>query len=82
MPPPSFLDPQRLAKHLGVSYSTVLSWARSGTIPAIRDKRGRYLFHVNAVFDALLASQPEMSDGPPARNTERTRPTNGFGSTK
>lgn len=63
--PPNFLDPHQLAKHLGVSYGTVLFWARRGKIPSIQDHRRRYLFNLNLVFDALLDKQAPKSNGHP-----------------
>jgi excisionase family DNA binding protein len=51
--PPIFVDARELAERLDVTYGTVLSWVRRGRIPHIRDGRGRILFNLNAVLEAL-----------------------------
>jgi excisionase family DNA binding protein len=51
--PPVFCDARDLAERLGVRYDTVLSWVRRGKIPHVRDGRGRYLFNLNTVLEAL-----------------------------
>ncbi len=58
---PIFLSPRELAQRLNVSYETVLKWAKLGKIPFIRDDRGRYLFNLNAVANAICF------DGAPER---------------
>ena len=47
--PPVFLNARDLAEQLEVGYGTVLSWARRGSIPHVRDGRGRLLFNLNSV---------------------------------
>ena len=42
-----------LAKRLDVSYDTILTWARRGKLPHIRDGRGRYLFNLTTVLEAI-----------------------------
>jgi excisionase family DNA binding protein len=51
--PPIFVDARDLAERLDVGYDTVLTWVRRGKIPYIRDGRGRLLFNLNAVLEAL-----------------------------
>lgn len=51
--PPVFVDAHALADRLDVTYGTILTWARRGKIPHARDGRGRLLFNVDRVFDAL-----------------------------
>ncbi|HKM56768.1 MAG TPA: helix-turn-helix domain-containing protein [Isosphaeraceae bacterium] len=51
--PPIFVDARELAERLGVRYNTVLTWVRRGKLPHIRDGRGRYLFNLNTVLEAL-----------------------------
>ncbi len=51
--PPIFCDARDLAERLSVRYDTVLSWVRRGKIPHVRDGRGRYLFNLNTVLEAL-----------------------------
>ena len=51
--PPVFLDARDLAEQLGVRYNTLLTWVRRGKLPYIRDGRGRYLFNLNLVTEAL-----------------------------
>jgi excisionase family DNA binding protein len=51
--PPIFVDTRALAERLDVSYDTVLSWVRRGKIPHVRDGRGRFMFNLNSVIEAL-----------------------------
>jgi excisionase family DNA binding protein len=51
--PPIFVDAHGLAERLSTRYETVLTWARRGKIPHIRDGRGRLLFNLDSVLDAL-----------------------------
>jgi excisionase family DNA binding protein len=51
--PPIFVDARDLAERLDVRYDTVLGWVRRGRIPHVRDGRGRLLFNLNAVLEAL-----------------------------
>jgi excisionase family DNA binding protein len=51
--PPIFVDARDLAERLDVGYDTVLSWARSGKIPAVRDGRGRLMFNLDSVLETL-----------------------------
>jgi excisionase family DNA binding protein len=61
--PPIFLGARDLADRLDVSYETVLSWARRGKIPRVRDGRGRITFNLNSVVEALRQkSQPEATE--------------------
>jgi excisionase family DNA binding protein len=64
--PPIFVDARDLAQRLNVGYGTVLTWARRGKIPHIRDGRRRLLFNLTTVLEALrqkstvaAASSPE-----------------------
>ena len=50
---PVFITPRELALKLDVSTELVYKWARTGTIPCIRDDRGRYFFNLNTVANAL-----------------------------
>jgi excisionase family DNA binding protein len=58
--PPVFLDAHGLAEQLDVRYQTILSWARRGKIPHIRDGRGRYLFNLNSVSESLRPKSREL----------------------
>jgi excisionase family DNA binding protein len=51
--PPIFVDARDLAERLGVRYETVLTWVRRGKLPHIRDGRGRLVFNLNMVLEAL-----------------------------
>jgi excisionase family DNA binding protein len=51
--PPIFVDARDLAERLEVAYDTVLTWVRRGKIPHVRDGRGRLMFNLNSVIDAL-----------------------------
>jgi excisionase family DNA binding protein len=51
--PPIFVNARELAARLDVGYETVLAWVRRGKVPHVRDGRGRLLFNLNAVLDAL-----------------------------
>ena len=51
--PPIFVDARDLAERLGVRYDTVLTWVRRGKLPHIRDGRGRYLFNLTTVLEAI-----------------------------
>lgn len=44
---------RELAKRLGVSYATVLSWVRRGVIPCLRASQRPVLFDFQEVKDAL-----------------------------
>jgi excisionase family DNA binding protein len=57
--PPVFVSAHDLADHLDVTYDTVLTWARRGTIPHVRDGRGRLLFNLDSVLGALLRKPRE-----------------------
>jgi excisionase family DNA binding protein len=59
--PPIFVDARDLAERLDVGYDTVLAWVRRGKIPHVRDGRGRLLFNLNAVLEAL---RPKSQDAP------------------
>jgi predicted site-specific integrase-resolvase len=51
--PPVFVDARGLAGRLDVSYDTVLTWARRGKVPHVRDGRGRLMFNLNSVIESL-----------------------------
>jgi excisionase family DNA binding protein len=70
--PPTYLDARELAERLGVSYGTLLTWRRRGRVPSIRDGRGRYLFNLSSVFDAL-ARQSHQSNGHPEEGVRTSR---------
>jgi excisionase family DNA binding protein len=57
--PFSFVSARELAARLGVRYQTILGWAQRGKIPHLRDGRGRLLFNLDHVYDALR--QPAAS---------------------
>ena len=57
--PPVFVNARELAERLDVRYGTVLTWTRRGKIPHVRDGRGRYLFNLGSVMDALRPTSPE-----------------------
>jgi excisionase family DNA binding protein len=60
--PPIFVDPRGLAERLDVTYDTVLTWARRGKVPHVRDGRGRLMFNLNSVIEALREKpQPEAA---------------------
>ena len=61
--PPVFVDARALADRLDVSYETVLTWARRGKIPHIRDGRRRLMFNLDSVLSAL---RPEAESDPEA----------------
>lgn len=55
--PPVILDADELADRLQVTRRTILSWARQGRIPSIRDGRGKPLFNLDQVLLALRQRQ-------------------------
>jgi excisionase family DNA binding protein len=57
-----FVDARKLAKRLDVSYATILTWTRRGRIPHVRDGRGRLLYNLTSVLDALRPA-PETASG-------------------
>jgi excisionase family DNA binding protein len=57
--PPIFVDARDLAERLDVSYDTVLTWVRRGKIPHVRDGRGRLMFNLNSVIEALREKRPQ-----------------------
>ena len=58
--PPIFVDARGLAERLDVTYDTVLTWVRRGKVPHVRDGRGRLMFNLNSVIEALCEKpQPE-----------------------
>jgi excisionase family DNA binding protein len=57
--PPVFVDAQNLSERLNVSYDTVLTCVRRGKIPQVRDGRGRLMFNLNSVVEALRAKRPK-----------------------
>jgi excisionase family DNA binding protein len=57
--PPVFVSAHDLADRLDVTYDTVLTWARRGKIPHVRDGRGRLLFNLDSVLEALLGKPQE-----------------------
>jgi len=57
--PPIFLDARDLAERLDVRYDTVLTWARRGKIPAVRDGRGRLMFNLDSVIETLRQKAPQ-----------------------
>jgi excisionase family DNA binding protein len=60
--PPVILDARDLAERLDVAYGTVLSWARRGRIPHMRDGRGRLLFNLDSVL-MVLRREPHEAEG-------------------
>ncbi len=56
--PPSFVDARELARRLGVSYATVLTWTRRGKLPHVRDSARRILYNLDAVLREL-GPQPD-----------------------
>jgi excisionase family DNA binding protein len=56
--PPVFVDARALAGRLDVTYETVLTWARRGKIPHVRDGRGRLLFNLDSVLETLRQKPP------------------------
>jgi excisionase family DNA binding protein len=63
--PPTFIDARNLAGRLDVGYDTVLTWVRRGKIPHIRDGRGRLLFNLNTVLEALRQESPSTGAARP-----------------
>jgi excisionase family DNA binding protein len=59
--PPIFVDARALAERLDVGYDTVLTWVRRGKIPHIRDGRGRLMFNLNSVIEALRQKPPQSA---------------------
>jgi excisionase family DNA binding protein len=59
--PPVFVNARDLAERLDVRYGTVLTWARRGKIPHVRGGRGRYLFNLDRVMEALRPKPVEAS---------------------
>jgi excisionase family DNA binding protein len=63
--PPIFLDARGLADRLDVTYDTILTWVRRGKVPHVRDGRGRLMFNLDSVIEALCekphsaAARPE-----------------------
>jgi excisionase family DNA binding protein len=57
--PPIFVDARDLAERLDVSYDTVLTWVRRRKTPHVRDGRGRLMFNLNSVVEALRAKRPQ-----------------------
>lgn len=55
---PIVLDSYELADKLGCCQKSVIKMARKGTIPSIRDERGRTMFSLRAVLSALR-EEPE-----------------------
>lgn len=55
--PPIILEAVELAERLEVTSRTILSWARRGHIPCIRDGRRKILFNLDQVLQALRARQ-------------------------
>jgi excisionase family DNA binding protein len=67
--PPIFVDARGLSARLDVSYDTVLTWTRRGKIPHVRDGRGRLMYNLSSVIEALREKpEPEA-----ARPEEATR---------
>jgi excisionase family DNA binding protein len=62
--PPIFVDARDLAERLDVGYDTVLTWVRRGKIPHIRDGRGRLMFNLNSVIEALRQKPPQSAAKP------------------
>jgi excisionase family DNA binding protein len=60
--PPIFVDARSLADRLDVTYDTVLTWVRRGKVPHVRDGRGRLMFNLNSVIEALY-EKPQPADG-------------------
>ncbi len=56
------MGPTAASHVLGVSARTVVNWARSGLLPAIRTTEGRHLFRVTVVDQ--LARQRSGAAGP------------------
>ncbi len=61
--PPIFVDARDLAERLDVSYDTVLTWVRRGKIPHVRAGRGRLMFNLDSVIEALR-QKPPRSEAP------------------
>jgi excisionase family DNA binding protein len=61
--PPIFLDARDLAERLDVTYDTVLTWVRRAKIPHVRDGRGRLMFNLDSVIEALR-QKPLQSEAP------------------
>jgi excisionase family DNA binding protein len=57
--PPLFVDARDLSERLDVSYDTVLTWVRRGKIRHVRDGRGRLMFNLNSVIEALCEKRPQ-----------------------
>lgn len=51
------LDGRELAARLGVRYETVLDWGRTGKIPCLKTGRGRVVFNLDQVVDALRSRE-------------------------
>jgi excisionase family DNA binding protein len=62
--PPIFVDARNLAERLDVGYDTVLTWVRRGKIPHVRDGRGRLMFNLNSVIEALRGKPAPEADRP------------------
>jgi excisionase family DNA binding protein len=57
------LTGHELAKRLDVRYETVLSWARLGKIPSLKTGRGRVVFNLDQVVDALADKRSSAREG-------------------
>jgi excisionase family DNA binding protein len=69
--PPVFVDAHALAERLDVGYDTVLTWVRRGKIPHVRDGRGRLLFNLNSVLEALRQKPRDARHEPAGREGGR-----------
>jgi predicted site-specific integrase-resolvase len=62
------VDAHAVAKRFGVSYATVLGWARRGVVPCLRAGHHPVRFEIDAVEDALRARgrsrTKAISEGP------------------
>jgi hypothetical protein len=56
------LDGHELAARLGVRHARVMSWARLGKIPCVKTGKGRVLFNLDLVVDAL---RPDLATSRP-----------------
>jgi excisionase family DNA binding protein len=65
--PPIFVDARELAERLDVTYDTVLAWTRRGRLPHVRDGRGRLMYNLTSVVEALRKKPPQPG---PARPEE------------
>ena len=60
------LDGRELADRLGESYANLMRWSRTGKIPSIKTGRGRVVFNLDEVVNALMKARTGSSSRRPA----------------